>query len=338
MTTFLTRVARALNSEWLEALANEAGECASGRSRTVWLLGGVRVLTGTLVRRYGLMTLIFSAAIAAVLALGLPGSSTDPAVVRNRTELPLLLTALALLPVLARRWFGPVRPERSARAMRVLGYLALLALMTPKAIEARDGLRLGNYFQIQKIGPLQLALGLLIVAYAVVLLYATSPRVPLRPRSLTLAVVAGALAGAALFLRYGVSLWSMNLGWLGICFVAVPALVGFAGARLAPRARVPTRHGAAAAVITGLTAALVLAVLAASAVAISPDLVPLQPPPCQPCTAPHRYLVEWSILKATTPASLLLVGAPLIALCAGTCGASLLLLKRPRRATTVRRA
>jgi hypothetical protein len=337
MKALLTRIGRALKSEWLEALANEADECPSRRSRNVWLLGGVRFLAATVVRRYGLMTLIFSPAAAAVLVLGLPGSHSDPAVPRNRIELPLLLTALALLPILTRRWFGPVRPERIARVVRMLGYLALLALMTAKAIEAREGLRLGNYFQLQKIGPLQVALGLLLVAYATVLLYATSPRVPLRPRSLSLAVAVGALAGAALFLLYGVDLWSMNVGVLTLCFVAVPAAMGFAGARLASRARVPTRHGAAAAAITGLTAALVLAVLAASAVAISPDLAPLRPPPCQPCTAPHRYLVEWSILQATTPASLLLVGAPLIALCAGICGASLPLVKTPQRVTIPRR-
>jgi hypothetical protein len=88
--------------------------------------------------------------------------------------------------------------------------------------------------------------------------------------------------------------------------------------------------------MTGLTAALVLAVLAASAVAISPDRAPLRPPPCQPCKAPHRYLVQWSILEATTPASLLLVGAPLIALCAGMLGASLTLTQRPRRASILR--
>jgi len=337
MTALLTRVARALNSEWLEALANEAGECPSRRSRTVWLLGGTRFLAVTLLRRYGLTILIFSAAAAAVLALGLPGSSSDPAVVRNRIELPMLLTAMALLPMLTRRWFGPVRPERAARAVRMLGDLALLALITAKAIEARDGLRLGNYFQISKIGPLQVALGLLLCVYATVLLYATSRRVPLKPRSLTLAVMAGAAAGSAFFLRYGLNLWPGHLGWLSLCFVAVPALVGFAGARLTTHARVPTRHGLAAAVITGLTAALVLAVLTTSTVAISPDSAPLRPPPCQPCTAPRRYLVDWSILQATTPASLLLVGAPLIALFAGTLGASLTLVQRPRRATILRR-
>ena len=47
MTALLTRIARALNSEWLEALANEAGECTTRRSRTVWLLGGTRFLAAT---------------------------------------------------------------------------------------------------------------------------------------------------------------------------------------------------------------------------------------------------------------------------------------------------
>ncbi len=337
MTALLTRIARALNSEWLEALANEAGECPTRRSRTAWMLGGTRLLAATLVRRYGLTMLIFSVAAAAVLALGLPGSNSNPAVARNRIELPILLTVLALLPVLTRPWFGPVRPERAARAVRMLGYLALLAFVAAKANEARDGLQLGNYFHISKFGPLQVALWLLISIYAAILLYATSRQVPLKPRALTLAVMAGAVAGSAFFLRYGLHLWAWHLGWLSLCFVAVPALIGFAGARLATHTHAPTQHGAAAAVMTGLTAALVLAVLATSTVAISPDSAPLHSPPCQPCTVPHRYLVDWSTLVATTPASLLLVGAPLIALCAGTLGASLTLVQAPRRATIMRR-
>ena len=337
MTALLTRVARALNSEWLEALANEAGECPSRRSRAVWLLGGTRLMAATVLRRYGLTILIFSAAAAAVLALGLPGSSSDPAVARNRIELPLLLTAMALLHVFTRRWFGPARPDLAARAVRILGYLAVLAVIAAKAIEARNGLRLGNYFQIEKVGPMQVALGLLLLVYAAALLYATSRAVPLSARSLTLAVIAGAAAGSAFFLRYGLDLWAWHVGWLSLCFIAVPALVGYAGARLAAHGRVATRHGAAAAVMAGVTAALVLAVLTASAVDISPDRAPPQPPPCQPCTVPHRYLVELSVLKATTPASLLLVGAPLVALCVGTLGASLTLVPRPRRATIMRR-
>ena len=70
----------------------------------------------------------------------------------------MLMTVLALLPILARRWFGPVRPERAARAVRMLGYLALLGFVAAKATEARDGLQLGNYFHISKFGPLQVGL------------------------------------------------------------------------------------------------------------------------------------------------------------------------------------
>jgi hypothetical protein len=332
MTALLIRVARALNSEWLEALAIEAAECPTGRSRAVWMLGGTRLLVIALLRNAGLTMASFSAAAAAVLALGLAGSGANPAVARNRIELPIVLAVLALLPALTRSQFGPVRPERAARAVRTGGYLALLALITVKAIEARDGLQLGNYFQISKIGPLQVALWLLICAYAAILLYATSRHVPLKPRALTLAVVAGGVAGSAYFLRYGLHLWAWHVGWLCLCFVAVPALIGFAGARLAANARIPPSHGAAAAVITGLTAALVLAVLAACTVAISPGSAPLHSLPCSPCTAPHAALVDWSILVATTPASMLLVGAPLMALCAGTFGACLTLVQAPTRA------
>lgn len=144
--------------------------------------------------------------------------------------------------------------------------------------------------------------------------------------------MAGVVAGSAYFLRYGLHLWAWHVGWLCLCFVAVPALIGFAGARLAANARIPPSHGAAAAVITGLTAALALAVLAACTVAISPGSAPSHSLPCSPCTAPHAALVDWSILVATTPASMLLVGAPLMALCAGTFGACLSLVQAPTRA------
>jgi hypothetical protein len=53
---------------------------------------------------------------------------------------------------------------------------------------------------------------------------------------LTLAVVAGALAGTVLFLLYGVNVWSMNLGWLSLCFVSMPALMG-SPAPVSPRTR-----------------------------------------------------------------------------------------------------
>ena len=327
MTALLIRVARALNSEWLEALAIEAAECPTGRSRAVWMLGGTRLLVVALLRTHGLMIASSGAAAAAVLALGLAGSGSNPAVARNRIELPMLLAVLALLPALARSLFGPVRPERAARALRSSGYLALLALITAKAVEARDGLQLGNYFQISKIGPLQAAFWLLMCAYAAIVLYATSRHFPLKPRLLTLAVVAGVIAGSAYFLRYGLDLWAWHVGWLCLCFVVVPALIGFAGARVGAHTRVPHRHGVAAAVITGLAAALVLALLAACTVAISPGSAPLHSLPCIPCTAPHAVSVDWSILVATTPASMLLVGAPLVALCAGTLGASLTLVQ-----------
>lgn len=206
-----------------------------------------------------------------------------------------------------------------------------MVLTAAKAVEARDGLALGNYFQISKFGPLQVAFGMLICVYAAVVLFATSRRMALKPSLINLAVTVGAVAGGAFFLRYGLNLWAWHVGWLSLCFVAVPAVTGFAGARLARRSHNPPLHGAAAAVISSLTAALVLAVLAAGVVAISPDRAPLHSPPCQPCTVPHRYLVDWSIAVATTPASMLLVAAPLMALFAGGLGASLTLVRAPRR-------
>ncbi len=221
MTALLIRVARALNSEWLEALAIEAAECPTGRSRAVWMLGGTRLLVVALLRNAGLTIVSFSAAAAAVLALGLAGSGANPAVARNRIELPIVLAVLALLPTLTRSQFGPVRPERATRAVRIVGYVALLVLIAAKAVEAREGLQLGNYFQISKIGPLQAALWLLMCAYAAILLYATSQHVPLKPRALTLAVVTGAVSGSAYFLPASVTDCDHGAVMRGWCRVAI---------------------------------------------------------------------------------------------------------------------
>ena len=83
------------------------------------MLGGTRLLIVALLRNAGLTMASFSAAAAAVLALGLAGSGANPAVARNRIELPIVLTVLALLPALAGSQFGRVRPERAARAVRI---------------------------------------------------------------------------------------------------------------------------------------------------------------------------------------------------------------------------
>jgi hypothetical protein len=99
-------------AEWLEGLIAEATETREGRDQVVWLLGGVSLIAGELWRRSALRVLMFIAAAGIVLWVVWPGSSSDAAVPVNRIEVPVVLGVLALLPLLVRRFCGPVRGGR----------------------------------------------------------------------------------------------------------------------------------------------------------------------------------------------------------------------------------
>ncbi len=155
LTGLLTRSAWLLpedRAEWLEGLVAETNELRQGRARVVWLLGGVWLVAGDVLRRGALRVLAFIAAAAVVLGVAWPGSSSDSAVMVNRIEIPIYLVMLALAPLLVRRYFGPVADGLLPRAVRVAGYLVVLALITAKAVEAREGEKLGAYFHVGREG------------------------------------------------------------------------------------------------------------------------------------------------------------------------------------------
>ena len=133
-------------AEWLEGLVAEATNIRAGRDRVAWLLGGVWLLAGELLRRSAIRALMFIAAAGIVVWVVWPGSSSDYAVPVNRIVVPGLLVALALLPLLVRRSYGPPRPGLLLRTLRVVGYLVVLALLAGHAVQEREGQKLGAYF------------------------------------------------------------------------------------------------------------------------------------------------------------------------------------------------
>ena len=237
LTGLLTRSAWLLpedRAEWLEGLVAETDELRQGRARVVWLLGGVWLVAGDVLRRGALRVLAFIAAAAVVLGVAWPGSSSDSAVMVNRIEIPVYLVMLALAPLLVRRYFGPVADGLLPRAVRVAGYLIVLTLITARAVEDREGQKLGAYFHVA--GPVA---GLMVPrarGYTAAILIITSQRIRLTSSTLAIAIGAGSLTGIALYALYGYQLEAPPLGWWALTALALPLMIGFAVTRLAARA------------------------------------------------------------------------------------------------------
>ena len=345
-------------AEWLEGLVAEATETREGRGRVAWLLGGVWLVAGELLRRSAIRVLTFIAGAGIVVWVVWPGSSSDYAVPVNRIVVPVLLGLLALLPPLVRRSYGSVRRGVLPRTVRVVGYLVVLAVIAGHAVQEREGQKLGAYFGAGFGGlPMSVIAGifaLVLAGYAATILILTSQRVHLTRAALPIAMGTGTLTGVAMYARFSFHLWSgargmvledLGWGWWGFVALGIPLLTGFAVARLAARdtpanGMIPARQGSLAAVCGTGTAVLVLAALTAVTIAISPQTVPLQTPAptngvCETCDSVHltippnlrqEYWVGLSIAQAAGAeggTDWMLVIAPLLALFAGGLGTSL---------------
>ncbi|MGP0050566.1 MAG: hypothetical protein ACLPZR_17170 [Solirubrobacteraceae bacterium] len=264
LTGLLTRSAWLLGpdrAEWLEGLVAEATETRAGRARVVWLLGGVWLTARELLRRSAIRALAFIAAAAIVLWVAWPGSSSDSAVPVNRIEIPLYLALLALLPLMVRRFFGPVRPGLLPRMVRVVGYLVVLALVAGEAVEAREGQRLGAYFADG--GKVAAVMVLVIVGYTGAILILTSHRVRLTRSALPVAIATGTLTGVVLYARFGFHLDNPPLTWWLFVALVLPLVTGFAVTRRAARdtpakGMSPAAHGGLVAVCATGMAVLLL--------------------------------------------------------------------------------
>jgi hypothetical protein len=345
-------------AEWLEGLVAEATETRGGRGRVAWLLGGVWLLAGELLRRSAVRVLTFIAAAGIVVWVVWPGSSSDYAVPVNRIVVPVLLGLLALLPLLVRRSYGSVRRGLLPRTVRVVGYLVVLAVIGGHAVQEREGQKLGAYFGAGFGGlPMSVIAGifaLVLAGYAATILMLTSQRVHLTRAALPIAMGTGTLTGVAMYARFSFHLWSgargmlledLGWGWWGFVALGLPLLTGFAVARRAARdtpanGMIPARQGSLAAVCGTGTAVLVLAALTAVTIAISPQKVPLQTPAptngvCETCDPVHltippnlrqEYWVGLSVAQAAGAeggTDWMLVIAPLLALFAGGLGTGL---------------
>jgi hypothetical protein len=285
--------------------------------------------------------LAFAAGTVGLVWIGWPGASSNSATPLNRVYVIATVVLLAVLPVVVRRHFGPVRRGWAPRAARVGGYALVLALIAAKAVKDRYGSKLGAYFVIVPgVWALEIVLLLVIVGYVAGLLILTSERVRLTRPGLSAALGFGAVTAGVLY-----ALAPLGVGFLpffpldpesslgsmwGLATLALPLVTGLLAGRLAARDTRPGRlspaqQGCLAASGATATAALLLAVLTSVTIALFPHRVPLQdnppPPPgggCETCDPSdtvippglrHEYWVELSVGQAgQAPLAAMLIG------------------------------
>jgi hypothetical protein len=338
----------AARRDWAEAALAEAGEIPAWTSRVAWLGGGLWLVAREVLMHRVIRVLAFAAGAVGVVLVGWPGSSSDSAVPLNRMYVVVTVVLLTVLPVVIRRYFGPVRGGWAPRAARVGGYAMVLALIAAKTVKDRDGSKLGTYFAVVPgIWAMEILLLLVIAAYVAGLLILTSQRVRLTRWILPIGIGFGAATAGVLYalapLGVQVDPSGPSLKWWGLAALALPLATGFLAARLSardtrPAALNPTGQGCLAASCAIATAALLLAVLTSATIALFPHHVPLQVPPpppgggCETCDPNqvvippglrHEYWVELSVGQAgETPLAALMI-APLFGAWLGVLGGGL---------------
>src|SRR5439155_4937575 len=172
--------------------------------------------------------------------------SANSATPVSRVYVTGTVVALAVLPWVVRRYFGPVRRGWAPRAARVGGYAMVIVLIAAKAVKDRDGSRLGAYFVVVPgLWALEIVLLLVIVGYLAGLFILTSERLRLTRWGLPAGIGFGALTAGVLYplAPFGVNVDpnSPSLPWWGVAALALPLAAGLLVGRLAAR---DTRPGA----------------------------------------------------------------------------------------------
>ena len=336
----------AARREWTEAMLAEAGEVPAGAGRVAWLGGGLWLVAREALIGRVMRVMTFGAGAAGMAWIGWPGGSSNSATPLNRVYVVGTVVLLAALPVVVRRYFGPVRGGWAPRAARVGGYALVLVLIAAKIAKDRYGSKLGAYFVIVPgLWVLDIVLLLVIAGYVAGLLILTSQRIRLTRSGLPIGIGFGAVTAGVLYtlapLSVGVDPASPSLKWWGLAGLALPAATGLLAGRLAARQARPAvltaeqgaRQGSLAACCAMATAALLLAVLTSVTIALFPHRVPLQLGPtgrgnsyiagggCETCDPNdtviprglrHEYWVELSVGQAGQMSFALLLLAPFL--------------------------
>jgi hypothetical protein len=336
--------------DWVHALLAETGDQPTPSARLAWLGGGLWLVARDVLMNRIIQALAFVAGAVGLVRVAWPGASTNSATPVNRMYVAGTLVLLASLPLLVRRYAGPVRPGWAPRVVRAGGYTAVLALIAATAVQQRIGSQLGGYFPvILPIWAMDVGFLLILAGYVAGLLILTSRRVRFTRRILPLALGIGALTAGVLYplAPFGINdtaetaAHSLHGGPVVVgdylvlaCFVlaalAVPVAVHAAATRLAdrdsrPAIPSPARQALLATAAAMATAAILVALLTTLTIALSPHHFtgPQQAasngicPTCEPSTIiipaslRHEYYFEESVNGAGDGAIALLV-VPLI--------------------------
>ncbi len=299
------RLVPAGRRDWVEALWAEAPEVPPGLRQLAWRAGGARLIAReALMRRRIGSALLFAVAAALVAWAAWPGSAADAATSVDRVDVITMVLLLAGLPLAARRFFGPPARSRTARFLRVGGYVALLALIPAKAAveqftdaPPRGGVVLRLYLLIASPGFgnnnnndwVGETLFLVVMAlYVAAILWMTSQRSRIAPATLAIGAGTGIVLGVVMYAvaPLGLSNAATNpwlpgseidplvlLAWI-LVLVGPGAAAVLAERRYAASASPPPPAGArarqvfAAGLLTSLAGALLVTVLGTGTTAL----------------------------------------------------------------------
>jgi hypothetical protein len=295
--------------DWAEAVWAEAHEVPPGLPRLAWRAGAVWLMAreALMVYRPG-RALLFAVAAAVAAWAAWPDSSAGHAAA-DQFGVIATVVLLAGLPLLARRFFGPVSDSRAARFLRVGGYAAILALMPAFAVVApfpftvpQSGVDLRVFYAsgnprsdlpgTSSGGPPwqgEIPLLLLTAGYVVAIGWVTSRRSRVAPATLAAGTGAGIVFGLVMYsvAPLGLSKDATNpwlpgsqidplvaLAWILLFGVPVAA-AGIAGwryrgpGRSHPSADARIGQSVAAGVLANLVGALLVTVLGLGTIALT---------------------------------------------------------------------
>jgi hypothetical protein len=295
------RMVPAVRRDWIEAVWAEAPGVPAGWPRLAWRAGGVQLIVREALMRRRIGTpMLFAVAAAAAAWAAWPASPAYLAASAHRALVIAMIVVLAGLPLLARRLFGPAGRSRTARALRVCTYAAVLSLIPAGNIidgfrvPPRAGLDLRVYALIDHEhrvarSPLfgGIAFVVIMALCVAAVLWLTSQRSRVAPVTLGVGAGAGVAVGVAVYAvaPLGLSKAATNpwlpgsdvdplvlLAWILVLFAPVAA--GFvaqwrhtASGSAAPPASV-ARQVVAAGLLTNLVGALLVAALGTGTIAL----------------------------------------------------------------------
>ncbi len=96
--------------DWVHALLAETDDQHAPAARLAWLGGGLWLVAREVLMNRVVQALAFTAGAVGLVWIAWPGAATDSATPVNRIYVVGALVLLAGLPLLVRRYAGPVRP------------------------------------------------------------------------------------------------------------------------------------------------------------------------------------------------------------------------------------